>query len=271
MTKDVFLEEYSSEDAVRKYTKGSAGDGISYLLEHEYGDIYLRTLRHHLSALVGDGIRVLEFGCGVGMNLLHCMDILERQNIPVAKAYGTDFSQRLITEACKEVDLKPPALQKRVKFVVARSECLISDMSEALCAAKPELIESFHLIIGVNTFRYCHRLGKEQECAKDIYDLLKPGGVCVMIDMNSKFPVFRSLLHDRLTKPKIERFLPSLEQYAAPFTAVGLEIVERRNFSWIPHSAGPALLNTCKTLTPVLNSIVPSFAMRSLVISRKPA
>ena len=31
------------------------------------------------------------------------------------------------------------------------------------------------MIIGVNTFRYCYRLGMAQECAQEIYDLLKPG------------------------------------------------------------------------------------------------
>ena len=35
-----FLEEYSSEDSLRRYSKETAGQGISYPLDHNYGDIY---------------------------------------------------------------------------------------------------------------------------------------------------------------------------------------------------------------------------------------
>jgi hypothetical protein len=36
-----FLEEYSAEENIRRYMKKITGHGISYLLEHDYGDIYL--------------------------------------------------------------------------------------------------------------------------------------------------------------------------------------------------------------------------------------
>lgn len=36
-----FLKEYSAEESIRRYMKKTAGHGISYLLEHDYGDIYL--------------------------------------------------------------------------------------------------------------------------------------------------------------------------------------------------------------------------------------
>ena len=61
------MQEYSSASAVLRYTKGTAGYGINYLLEHEYGDIYRTTMRKHLSAPIGKGIRLLELGCGGGM------------------------------------------------------------------------------------------------------------------------------------------------------------------------------------------------------------
>jgi SAM-dependent methyltransferase len=271
MSNEAFLAEYSSESAVRKYTSKTAGDGINYLLEHEYGDIYLKAIREYVSAPISSGIRLLEFGCGGGMNLLHCMSVLERERIPVAGAYGTDFSERLIVEARKEAGSVTEQLRERVKFLVARSECLVSDMTSSLQIAPRELLGSFHLIVGVNTFRYCYRLGKGQDCAKEIYDLLMPGGVCVMIDMNRKFPMFRTLVRDRLTRPESERYLPSLEEYAAPFASVGLQVLEKKNFCWIPHSAGPALLGICRALTPALDAVVPRFAMRSLVVSKKPA
>jgi SAM-dependent methyltransferase len=271
MSSEVFLAEYSSENAVRKYTRKTAGDGINYLLEHEYGEIYLKTIREHMSAPIGSGIRLLEFGCGGGMNLLHCMSVLEREKIPLAAAFGTDFSKRLIMEARKEAGVVTQQPEERVKFSVARSECLLSDMTSSLQIAPRELLGSFQLIVGVNTFRYCCRLGKGQDCAKEIYDLLMPGGVCVMIDMNRKFPMFRTLVRDRLTRPKSERYLPSLEEYAAPFASVGLQVLEKKNFCWIPHSAGPVLLGICRALTPALDAVFPRYAMRSLVISKKPA
>jgi SAM-dependent methyltransferase len=270
MGNEPFLAEYSSESAVRKYTKTTAGDGINYLLEHDYGDIYLRAIREYLFASIGSGIRLLEFGCGAGMNLFHCLTLLERERVPVAAANGTDFSERLIMEANAEAGSLGEQLRDRVKFLVARSECLVSDMRSHLQVPQQQLLGSFHLIIGVNTFRYCYRLEKGQECAKEIYDLLLPGGVCVMIDMNRKFPMFRTLLRDVLTRPKSERYLPSLEEYAEPFSSVGFQILQKKNFCWIPHSAGPTLLGVCRTLTPLLDAVVPRFAMRSLVISRKP-
>jgi SAM-dependent methyltransferase len=271
MNTDSFLAEYSSESAVRKYSRKTAGDGIAYLLDHVYGEIYRNAIREYVSAPIGGGIRLLEFGCGAGMNLIHCLDLLDRDKIPVAAAYGTDFSERLITEARNEASCLAPQFRERVNFLVARSELLISDMTAGLHISETDLLGSFHLILGVNTFRYCYRLGKGRDCTKAIYDLLKPGGVCVMIDMNRKFPMFRTLLRDWLTRPEQERYLPTLEEYAAPFTAGGLQILEKKNFCWIPHSAGPALLRICRAMTPVLDALVPSFAMRSLVISKRPA
>ena len=263
------LEEYSSEKAVRRYSKGTAGYGINYLLDHEYGNIYSNALRNYVSAPIGKGIRLLEFGCGAGMNLLHCLRMFEREKVPVEAAYGTDFSERLILEASKEAACLPPELAQRLRFLVGRNEHLIGDLAEGLHVDQRELQNAFHLVIGVNTFRYCHRLGKGKECAQDIYSMLAPGGICVSIDMNGKFPAFRSLLRDRLTKTPEERYLPKLKEYSAPFESVGFEILERRNFCWVPHSAGPALARTCRFLTPILNLLVPSFAMRCLVIARK--
>lgn len=270
MNNEAFLAEYRSEDAVRKYTKKTAGDGINYLLEHEYGDIYLKAIREYLSAPVDGGIRLLEFGCGGGMNLLHCLSILEREGVPVAAAYGTDFSDRLIMEARKEAGSLADPLRERVNFLVARNECLAGDMAAGLQTAQRELLGFFHLIIGVNTFRYCCRLGKSQDCGKGIYDLLMPGGVCVMIDMNTKFPMFRKVQRDARATPGSESYLPTLNEYEAPFASAGLQILQKKNFCWIPHSAGPALLRICRALAPVLDAIVPSFAMRSLIICKKP-
>ena len=99
--------------------------------------------------------------------------------------------------------------------------------------------------------------------------LLKPGGICVVIDMNKKYPLFRSALCDRLTKRLEECYLPSLEEYAKPFSTNGFHILQKENFCWIPHSAGPTMCALMSSMTPLLNSVARKYAMRSLVIARK--
>jgi len=269
---DAFLQEYSSEESIRKYTKETAGYGISYLLEHDYGEIYIEVLRNHLrAAMPSVGIRLLEFGCGGGMNLIHLVSMLGGQGRPVEVAYGCDFSEKLIDAANLEAErYLPKGQQKKVRFCTARNECLIQDLSAGLGLEQSALLGTFHLILGVNTFRYCHRLGKGVDCARDIFNLLVKGGVCVIIDMNNKFPLFRSTIRDPSRRKKPECYIPTLEEYASPFTSVGFEILRKENFCWIPHSAGPWVCGLFAALSPLLNSLVPSYAMRSLVISRKP-
>ena len=99
---DSFFREYTSQDAILKYTKATAGFGISYLLDHDYKAVYLDALRH-LSVPTGRrGIRMLEFGCGGGMNLLHLVSVLGRHGFKAETAIGTDFSPVLIEAANRE-------------------------------------------------------------------------------------------------------------------------------------------------------------------------
>jgi hypothetical protein len=113
-------------------------------------------------------------------------------------------------------------------------------------------------------------LKKAQQCAADIYRLLRSGGVCVMIDMNDRFPLFRSKLKGSVESPE-EAYLPSLEEYTSPFERSGFQVMTSDNFCWIPHSAGPALTGICRVLTPILNATVRSRAMRSLVVAKRPS
>ena len=60
-----FLEEYNSEESIRKYTRNTAGYGISYLLDHEYGEIYRQCIDRYVpKSRLKAGIRLWEFGCG---------------------------------------------------------------------------------------------------------------------------------------------------------------------------------------------------------------
>jgi SAM-dependent methyltransferase len=263
-----FLEEYGSEDAVRKYTTGTAGFGINYLLRNDYARVYLDAVDSYLRTSPPRPLRLLEFGCGAGMNIITLVSLLERKGISVECAYGTDFSARLVDSAVQEAKSSlTPELAKKLTFHVARNERLAEDLAVARGKPVADLVGFFDLIIGVNTFRYCHRLGKEQDCAADIYRLLRPGGVCVNIDMNNRFPAFRS--HLKHSADPAECYLPSLEEYASPFKNAGFEIKKKENFCWIPHSAGRSLTNCCRLASPLLNLVARGRAMRSLVVGRK--
>jgi 2-polyprenyl-3-methyl-5-hydroxy-6-metoxy-1,4-benzoquinol methylase len=266
-----FLEEYSSEESIRRYTKETAGHGISYLLDHDYGKIYLDVLEKYIpKSRMEKGIRLWEFGCGGGMNLLHLVSVMERRGIALDCAYGTDFSETLIEAANREAKkYLTPEQNKKVHFCVARNENLIEDVTQGLGIRREALLGSFDLILGVNTIRYCHRLMNQNECVGAIFNLLADGGVCIVIDMNNKFPAFRSRFRDQLTKEQQATYLPSLDEYARPFSSASFEILKKESFSWIPHSAGSALTTVMKALTPMLNALARSSAMRSLVISRK--
>lgn len=264
-----FLDEYVSEDAVRKYTTLTAGYGITHLLRHEYARIYMNAVDTYLHPSISRPLRLLEFGCGGGMNVTRLVELLAERKIPVDRAYGSDFSPRLVEAAGVEAKVYLPAeLAKKLRFFVARNEKLKDDLAEGLGGEDPD--GSFDLIIGVNTFRYCHRLGKELDCAEDIFRLLRPGGICINIDMNAGFPAFRSRLR-RNDLDDAECYLPTLEEYSTPFQAAGFEVLRRKNFCWIPHSAGLLLTRACQIASPFLNLIAQKRAMRSLVIARKPA
>lgn len=268
---DKFLDEYGSEDAVRKYTTGTAGFGINYLLSHDYASVYLDTVNSYLRTSPQRPLRLLEFGCGGGMNIIGLVSLLEQRGIPVECAYGTDFSSRLVESAVQEAKgCLTPDLAGKLTFHVARNEHLAGDLAAASGGPVEDLAGFFDLIVGVNTFRYCHRLGKETDCAADIYRMLRPGGVCVNIDMNNRFPAFRSNFRKSAQDPT-ECYLPTLEEYASPFKAAGFEIVKKENFCWIPHSAGRSLTMACRLLSPALNLVARDRAMRSLIVARKTA
>src|SRR5438552_5742313 len=272
METDPFFREYTSQDAILKYTKATAGLGISYLLDHDYKRVYLEALGRLPQVVRQQGIRLLEFGCGGGMNLVHLISVLGQEGIRVESAIGADFSPVLIEAARREAkSYLGREEQGKVAFHVAKNETLMEDLSASLGKAKSELGNSFHFILGVNTIRYCHRAGKELDCAQAIFDLLMPGGICVVIDMNDRFPLFRSTLKNRFRKHKEEEcYLPSLKEYAAPFMKVGFETLRTEHFCWIPHSAGGFTCGLLSRMSPLLNTVANSRAMSSLVVSRRP-
>jgi SAM-dependent methyltransferase len=273
METNAFLDQYTSENEISKYTRATAGSGINYLLDHDYKAVYLEAVGLLPQQSGPRGIRILEFGCGGGMNLLNLISVLSSKGIHVAQAIGTDFSPAMVETATREakVYLRRDGVL-RPEFYVAKNETLISDISTSAGIEKSSLQNSFHFVLGVNTIRYCHDAKKEQECVRDIFNLLVPGGICVVIDMNNRFPLFRSDLRNKLRLEKEKQcYVPSLEEYAAPFVKEGFELLRQEHFCWVPHSAGPVMTGVFRTLSPILNTVARSRAMRSLVVARKPS
>ncbi len=100
MNKDPYLVEYSTEENVKWYVRESAGAGISYLLEKVYGPIYLKSLARMVEqGVCKDGLRILEYGCDGGMNLIHVIQTVAESGIAVKTAVGTDFSEEMIATA----------------------------------------------------------------------------------------------------------------------------------------------------------------------------
>jgi 2-polyprenyl-3-methyl-5-hydroxy-6-metoxy-1,4-benzoquinol methylase len=113
-----FLEEYGSDDAVRKYSTGTAGYGINYLLHNDYARIYLHAVNSYLTTSPQRPLRLLEFGCGAGMNIISLVSLLEKKGITVECAYGTDFSERLVQSATQEARASlTPGLAKKLGFL----------------------------------------------------------------------------------------------------------------------------------------------------------
>jgi SAM-dependent methyltransferase len=269
---EAFFQEYTSQGAILKYTRATAGFGIGHLLDHDYKEVYMDAIKRLPQAVKNSGIRILEFGCGGGMNLVHLISVLNRKGIHVERAVGTDFSPVLIDAAKRDAKhyLRNSDLRS-LEFHVARNESLIADLSTSPDIAQPRLENCFDLILGVNTIRYCHAAKQELECARDIFQLLTPGGICVVIDMNNRYPFFRSDLKKRLLRTKEnECYVPTLEEYAAPFVKTGFELLRKEHFCWVPHSASAFVSRVFSVLTSMLNAIAKSRAMRSLVVARKP-
>jgi len=271
---DAFFVEYTSQEAILKYTRATAGYGISYLLNHDYKAVYFDALAALPPGTKESGLRLLEFGCGGGMNLIHLVSLLDRGGAGVDAAVGTDFSPVLVDAARREAGhYLSEDKNKKLSFHVARNETLVSDLVSSMNGHRSALTNSFHFILGINTFRYCHRAQKQLDCARDIFDLLVPGGVCLVIDMNDRCFFFRDSLKTRfhLQPPTDDDCsIPSLEEYTAPFDRLGFDVLRHEHFCWIPHSSGQSLCHILASLSPVLNAVAKSRSMRSLVVARKP-
>ena len=268
------FDEYDADETILRYRRATAGEGINHLLKESYGPLLLEATRDVPRATNGEAVRIVEFGCGAGMAIQHLLELLRREHVDVELAVGADFVPAMIDAANRELDeFGDEWMKQRLRFVVATNEDLAEQIAAGLQESTDGLAGSFHLALGVNTFRYPVRHGTARRAAAQLELLLRPGGRVVVIDMNDRFPYG--------LKPKRNenggRFpysfgtaeLPTLDGYAAPFRDGDFDVLRKEHFSWIPHSARGIRFRLMRAAAPVLNRVVPDRAMRSLVIARR--
>jgi SAM-dependent methyltransferase len=275
MARDDTLQVYSADANVRKYRRATAGEGINYLLPTSYGPIFRSAATAALADTGSSQLRALEFGCGAGMAIHHLVEDMTSHGTEVDLGIGADLVPEMIEAANRDRDeFASASAKERLRYVVAPNETLVEDIASALDQEPAAIEGTFQLAIGVNTFRYAVRHGTTATVVDQLERLLAPGGRVVMIDMNDRFPYGVKPKRSTNGWPPL-RFdqprLPTLDEYAQPFADGGFEVLERRHFCWIPHSASGARFRITKVLSPALDRVVPDHAMRSLVIARKRA
>jgi len=163
------------------------------------------------------------------------------------------FSPTLVQSAAKEAKAcLPPGRAGKLSFHVGRNEKLVEIWPRRVPRPAGELTGYFDLILE-STFRYCHRLGKEQDCTADIYHLLRPGGVCINIDMNDRFPAFRSRFKGPVQDP-VETYTPSLGSTPRPSRLLDSRLFGRRTSAGFPTQPGPLSPSAAEWRAPCLTS-----------------
>lgn len=107
-------------------------------------------------------LKVLDIGCGYGRL---SKEILE--NFPKSKTVGVDVSQTFVNIYNK--NLKP------------KGKAMVGDIKNL-----PFGNDMFDVVIIVTTFLYVIGKKEQEKCLRKIFDIVKPGGTFVIIDVNTK-------------------------------------------------------------------------------------
>jgi SAM-dependent methyltransferase len=254
---------------------------MDHALKNVYQPIYRKVIQAILSERpVRHRVRILEYGCGGGMNLLELVELFHAVGLRVENAIGTDFSPGMIEAARNEAERRlSGGLNAVVRYVIARHETLVSDLASNKGTQPRDLYSSFDFVLGVNTFRFTHRQKQENAFARELFALLRPGGYSVMIDMHRGVRFRGSRLHDRCTQSQLGSYLPTCREYSRAFQRVGFVITDARPFfcctslpvcTWLPDVMKLSLLASCRVLRPLLDACLPPFAKHLVVIAKKP-
>ena len=214
------------------------------------------------------------------MNLLEVVKLFYAQGAQHVDGIGTDFSVPMVEAAHVEAKKHlPRELSGAVRYFKARNETLSLELASCLGVLAQDLFGTFDIVLGVNTFRHAYRMDKDNDCARDIFNLLRPGGFSIMMDMNRGFQFVGSRMHDLCMQAKRRYYIPTVPEYSRPFERAGFVITQARNFfcftclpcgACIPNPIAARLLSWCRRLRPTLDKYLSSFAKHSLVMARKP-
>ena len=106
--RDAYLMEYTDDNTIDRYITNTAGKGIQYVLAHVYGPLYSEIIDSIcIKAGSNKDFRVLEYGCGAGMNLIYIVRLLFSKGVPIVEAMcALVIADRLLVQRASGVFLK---------------------------------------------------------------------------------------------------------------------------------------------------------------------
>jgi ubiquinone/menaquinone biosynthesis C-methylase UbiE len=229
--------------------------------DDQYRDCFVYS-RHRLDLWLdkflparGDGLRMLDLGCGTGYHL-------KRYHERGFELAGMDGSEEMLRQA--------RLLNPEIEFKIGDVE------------AVPYADASFDLVMSIEVLRYLPDIGP---CVREISRVLKPGGLALVtaappLQANAYWPVNRlaaMLRIGRLTK--LRQFFQSAGKLRREFRAAGFAKVEVHGvyggpMIWVEHaapSAMPRLLRAWEKIDAKTADakILKNFSNMFLVIGKK--
>jgi 2-polyprenyl-3-methyl-5-hydroxy-6-metoxy-1,4-benzoquinol methylase len=147
-------------------------------------DLEIRVLRKYIK----DGISLLDIGCGNGYTSL---ELARKRNVEVT---GIDISPELIKYANQLLEEQQGNLKGSAKFEVAN--VLDPDFQSGLSKTTYDVILTKRVIINILTWE------EQKEAILKIKQLLKPGGIYLMIEATTQGHEKISRLRERYKMPR---------------------------------------------------------------------
>ncbi|MCO6437096.1 MAG: methyltransferase domain-containing protein [Phycisphaerae bacterium] len=240
--KDCVRAYYDEFAGVYDTKHGVSGAGQAY----NFRTYYEPFLTRHVPA----GSRVLELGCGTGVYTRWLTD----RGCTVT---AMDISPAMIEQARKR---SPDAT-----YVVGDCERPLEHLPEE------DRRDAFDIILGINTFSY---YPNKESALKGYYNLLKPGGRIVFIDMNGTCPLYRIMKWTG--KNEMPQWYPHIRQsndrrLRELAGAAGLRIAGLTHFVFIPNALGSLAVTLLRPIDALLSRLplIRNWSMRVALLAER--